>query len=243
MVPLKVSGSTSQSGRRNGVARRIAAQTARPMTGRMSSTAGNFRLAITLARMAVTRISGNDGNAHPFDVEIGRCFFDDRRIAVLLQRRRNAEDDEGDSGRDKGLEHAERAHAVDPHHGRGGVANHASRAAGIGGRDDGREIADVHLAAEHLLRHGAADQGGGDVVEKARDHGHEARAARRPPFQSSGRKRGISSGTRLFSKCRDNSAKPISNKNRLARITHSCARWPARPCQPSPNLKPVKASL
>jgi hypothetical protein len=45
----------------------------------------------------------------------------------------------------------------------------------------------------------------------------------KPPFQSSGRNLGISSGTRLFSKCRERSAKPISRKNRLLRITHSCA--------------------
>ena len=65
----------------------------------------------------------------------------------------------------------------------------------------------------------------------------------KPPFQSSGRKRGISSGTRLFSKWRESSAKPISRRNRLARITASCDMCSARPGRPAPYLKPVKPSL
>ncbi|MND00945.1 hypothetical protein D3C83_197380 [compost metagenome] len=42
-----------------------------------------------------------------------------------------------------------------------------------------------------------------------------------PPPQPFGRNAGISSGIRLFSKCRDRMAKPISSRKRLARITHS----------------------
>ncbi len=66
---------------------------------------------------------------------------------------------------------------------------------------------------------------------------------RKAPFQSSGRKRGISSGTRLFSKWRESSAKPISSRNRLERITASCDMCTARPGNPVPSLKPVKPSL
>jgi hypothetical protein len=65
----------------------------------------------------------------------------------------------------------------------------------------------------------------------------------KPPFQSSGRKAGISSGIWLFSKCRDSSAKPISSRNRFVRITHSCCMCSPRPARPRPNLKPVKTSL
>ena len=50
----------------------------------------------------------------------------------------------------------------------------------------------------------------------------------KPPFQSSGRKRGRIAGTRLSSKWRDSSAKPSSRPNRLATMTHS---WPQVPEQ------------
>ena len=68
-------------------------------------------------------------------------------------------------------------------------------------------------------------------------------SSRKPPFQSSGRKAGISSGMRLFSKWRESSAKPINSRNRFERITASCCMCEARPESPVPYLKPVKASL
>ncbi len=64
-----------------------------------------------------------------------------------------------------------------------------------------------------------------------------------PPVQPSGRNAGISSGMRLFSKCRERIAKPISSRNRFARMTHSCCRCSARPRSPAPNLNPVKSEL
>ena len=57
IVPLKVSGITSQSGRRSGAVARMTTQTASPITGMTSSSAGNFRLAMTFARIATTRIA------------------------------------------------------------------------------------------------------------------------------------------------------------------------------------------
>src|SRR3954469_18339687 len=57
MVPLKVSGITDQSGDLNPAVSRIIAQTASPMTGIVSRTAGNFRFAITLAASAATRMA------------------------------------------------------------------------------------------------------------------------------------------------------------------------------------------
>src|SRR5688500_10004426 len=56
IVPLKVSGMIAQSGRRIGAVARMTAQTASPITGTTSSSAGNLRLAVTLARMAMIRI-------------------------------------------------------------------------------------------------------------------------------------------------------------------------------------------
>ena len=57
MVPLKVSGITFQSGFFHAAVTRMTAQTARPITGRMSSSRGNRRLATTFDRIAATRIA------------------------------------------------------------------------------------------------------------------------------------------------------------------------------------------
>ena len=51
---------------------------------------------------------------------------------------------------DIGVQHAERADAVDPHHGSCRVANDAAGAACVRGRDDCGEIADVNFATEHV---------------------------------------------------------------------------------------------
>jgi len=88
----------------------------------------------------------------------------------LLHSGRDAADDERHGRGDIGVDHIERAHAVDPHHGRGGVTDDAARAARVRRRDDSGEIADVHLAAEDDTGHRATDQRGGDVVEERRQH-------------------------------------------------------------------------
>ena len=62
----------------------------------------------------------------------------------------------------------ERVDAIDPHHGGRGIAHHAARSAGIRRRDDGGEIADMHLTLEDMPGNRAADQGRCDVIQKAR---------------------------------------------------------------------------
>ena len=57
------------------------------------------------------------------------------------------------------------------------------------------------------------------MLSRKLDSTNTIASSARPPFQPSGRKAGISSGMRLFSKCRDRIAKPISSRNRFARIT------------------------
>jgi hypothetical protein len=91
---------------------------------------------------------------------------------MLLHGGRNAKQHERHRGGNKGFEHAQWAHTIDPHHRRGRVTDHAAGTTSIGCSDDGGEIADMHFAAKYLLRHAAADEGRGDVVEKTRDHGH-----------------------------------------------------------------------
>ena len=172
-MPLNVSGMTDQSGWRSGAAARITTHTARPITGMRSSSAGNRRLAMTLARIAATRIAATIADADPLDLEADRRFPDDRRVAMLLERRRNGEDRKRDDGGDIGLHHRQRTDAVDPHHRGRGVADDAAGAAGVRRRDDRGEVADVDFAAEHMARHGAADQRRRDVVEEARQHEHD----------------------------------------------------------------------
>ena len=128
---------------------------------------------MTLARIAAIRMAKTMTDAAPFDLGARRYVLHDRRVSLLLKGGRDAEDEDGDGHRHVGLDDGQRADAGDPHHGGGGVADHAAGAAGVGGGDDGGEIADVHLAAEHLARHHAADQGRGDVVEEARQHAHD----------------------------------------------------------------------
>ena len=119
-------------------------------------------------RMAATMKTRAGSIFRPFD-----AILLDRRVALLLNGGGHREDQHGDDGRDIGLHHGERADAGDPHHGGGGVADDAARSAGVRGRDDRGEIADVNLALEHVPRNGAADQGGGDIVEEARQHEHQ----------------------------------------------------------------------
>jgi hypothetical protein len=63
---------------------------------------------------------------------------------------------------------------ADPHHRGRGVADDASRAAGVGGGDDRDEVSDPDPAAEQRLRRRAADQRGRDVVEERRRDEHDA---------------------------------------------------------------------
>ena len=92
---------------------------------------------------------------------------------MLLQRCRHREDQQRDDGRDIGFEHAERTDAGDPHHGGRGVADDAAGAAGVGGRDDRGEIADMDFALKYVPGHRAADQCRRDIVEEARQHEHQ----------------------------------------------------------------------
>ena len=143
----------------------------RRCTGRTSSSAGEFSWRSRWWQ------SPRPGSPHTIAtrvqsiVQAARGVLHDRRIALLLQRSRNAEDQEARRpprhrlrGRASGLTPAIHIMVV--------VVSPTTLPAppALDGGDDGGEIADMHLAPEHLARHGAADQRGGDVVEKARQH-------------------------------------------------------------------------
>jgi hypothetical protein len=63
-------------------------------------------------------------------------------------------------------------HAGDPHQRGRRVADHREGTAGVRGGHDAGEVADMHLGLEQLVRHGAADQGRGDVVEETGNGPH-----------------------------------------------------------------------
>ena len=81
------------------------------------------------------------------------------------------------------------------------------------------------------------------MLSRKLDSTNTITSSTKAPFQSSGRKAGMTSGSLLFSKWRESSAKPISSRNRLARITHSCCMCTRKAAEPGPILKPVKPSL
>ena len=112
----------------------------------------------------------NDADACLVDPGVSMGMLDDRRIGVLLLGAKVGSDAQGDHCGAIGVEYIERADTVDPHHRRRRVADHRAGAAGVGGGDNRRQVADMHLGLEQLVRHGAADQRGGDVVEEAGEH-------------------------------------------------------------------------
>ncbi len=89
---------------------------------------------------------------------------------MLLTRGDDAEEDQRRHRSDVGMHDVQRRGAGDPHHRRRGVADDAAGAAGIRRRDDRREVANVHLAPEHLEGDGAADDRRRDVVEERRQY-------------------------------------------------------------------------
>jgi hypothetical protein len=107
------------------------------------------------------------------EIRIPRWIFDDRGISVLCKRCRNAGDEERASRGDICREHRQWADAADPKHCRCRVADHASRAAGVGGGDNRSKVADADTVLENMLRDRGADKRRGDVVEERRDHKHE----------------------------------------------------------------------
>ncbi len=145
-------------------------QTATPMNGKESASSGCWRFTKTLTEIAAARITTTTSDATPVDVGAARRVLEDRRVLVLLERGRNAEDDQRHDRRDVGVEHGERRHAVDPHHRRRRVADDAARAAGVRGGDDRREIADVDLALKTVCAIAPPIMRGGDVVEERRQH-------------------------------------------------------------------------
>ena len=95
--------------------------------------------------------------------------FHDGLVSMLLARGNDAKNQQGGHRASVGVKYLAGGHAVNPHHGGGGVAHHAARTAGVAGRHDRCQKADVHLALVQHGGHGAANHGSGDVVQKAGD--------------------------------------------------------------------------
>ena len=222
---------TSPAGATAAVAR-IATQTAAPRNGKRSAYSGNRTLVSTLTAIAASRISATIADPAPVDADVPvAAALHDRRMRVLLQRGRDAAHDQRDARRHVGMQHVERAHAVDPHHGRGGVADHAARAARVRRRHERRDVTDVHLAAGTRWPR--------PCRRSARPRCCRGSSTARTPSPAAGTRRAsrpagspaASPARGSASKCRDSSANPISRPNRLASTTHSACRWPTKPAE------------
>ena len=95
----------------------------------------------------------------------------------------------------------------------------------------------MHLAAEHRTQPSCRRSAPRRCCRGKLDSTKTITSSTNAPFQSSGRKRGRTSGTWLSSKCFDSSAKPSSRHSRLVRITHSCCMCPTRPAQAGAGLE------
>ena len=129
--------------------------------------------------MEIDQDIGGDGDhqdqgddPHPGPIHSGpfRHLPHDRLIAMLLDGGGDAKDHQGHARRHIGVQDVQGGNPGDPHHGRGRVPHHAAGTAGIGGGDDGGQKADVDPVAEDPGGNGAADEGGGNVVQEAGQH-------------------------------------------------------------------------
>jgi hypothetical protein len=80
-----------QSGCAQGAAERITAHTASRSPGMASSRSGNLQVGDDVGEDRHEQDGDHDANAQPFDLQVARRLLHDRRVAVLLQRGRNAE--------------------------------------------------------------------------------------------------------------------------------------------------------
>ena len=112
---------------------------------------------------------------------------------LLAARPRTPNTSSATTAADVGVQHIERRDAVDPHHRRGGVADDAARAAGVGRGDDGREKADVHLARNSVCAI-APPISAAAMLSRNDDSTNTIASSAKQPFQSSGSSRGSASG-------------------------------------------------
>ena len=204
MVPLNASGSSSQSGLRSGAVTRMrhphGDADEREAVEQIRDTA---RLTTTLAEIAATRMSDDDADARPVDLTCRGGVLHDRRVALLLKRGRDTEDDERDDRRDVGVEDGQRADAVDPHHRGRGVADDAARSRRRSRprrSPRGSRCAPCRGTPSCAI---APPISAAAMLSRKDDSTKTITSSTKAPFQSSGRKRGRTSGTSLFSKCRD----------------------------------------
>ena len=194
------------------------------------------------AASAAIENGGDDEDPRRVDLQAFRWVFLDRRVALLLDRRRHGEDQHRDDGGDIGLDDRERTDACDPHHGGGRVADDAAGAAGVRGSDDRREIADVNLAPEDVPRNGAADQGRRDLSRKLTDeHQHQQHDAALPVVRQQCRHLiGNPAVLEVPGEQRKPREQPEQIRNYHPFVRHQAAEAGETLRR---NLKPVKASL
>ena len=180
-------GSRPQFGLAQRRAVRIATQTAAPQEGEQVGHLVEARVDDDVDDDGCHEDEDDDARAHQSMPHPASASLLDRRIALLLHRRRHAEDHQRHAEPTEGFQHLQ-----------GGCRRSTSSWSWCRRprcrpcrrrwrrRDDGRQVADVHLAAEHRVRHRRRRSWRGDVVQEARQHEHHHQQ-QKPPFQSSGR--------------------------------------------------------
>ena len=149
MLPLNASGTRLPLRLAQRRASRITTHTATPIAGKLPARSYELEVDRHVGRDRGDQDRRDDADARPVHRAVPRLVLHDRGIALLLQRGRDAEHHAAPPPPRRRRAALERAHAVEPHHGGGGIADDAACAAGVGSRDDGGQIADVHLAPEH----------------------------------------------------------------------------------------------
>ncbi len=122
----------------------MATQTAAPRKGKPSASSLKLEFDDDVGGDGGDEDPGDDAETGPVDFGIRWDHRSDGREAMLLERGGNPKISKCHARGDIGMEDILRSDAGNPHHGGRGIAHHAAGAAGVGGRHDGREIADMH---------------------------------------------------------------------------------------------------
>ena len=243
MVPAKILGQHPPVGSAEGRRCQDHHPDAMPISGVMSRSAGQARFAATLTPTATIRISPTMRSRIPsiFRLRGGRLRTGEWRCCWRAAG--TAEDQKSDDRRKRPVQDHERADTVDPHHGRGRIADDAARSAGVRCRHDCRQIGDVDFSLEDVAGHRPADECGGDVVEKGGENEDDAeeRKARQPaPRQE---RRHLVGKPARFEMARED-GEAHQEQEQVGQRPPIPARGGERArSRPLPEGKPVKASL
>ncbi len=164
------------------------------------------------------------------------------RVTVLLYGGGDAEDHQGHRCGNIGVKDIRGRDAGDPHHGGGGVPHHAPGAAGVGGGDDGGQVADVDLVAKTPAATVPPIRAAAMLSRKL-DRKKIRTKRTKPPGQPAGRKRGSILGDAAVLEVAGQQGETQQQAQQVGEHHPLVPQVPGQPLEPRPVLKPVKPSL